>query len=140
MFQEDDDAIRRCLGARICTLRKACDLTQREVGERADLSQKYVSQLERGNASPSWNALVGLAHKGFEIKLASLVFGIDEDIDTELRDLNDIVAGRSLEARRILLRSVALAVRAGEIETRMVNAGADLRGGLRSPGKSPAAR
>jgi transcriptional regulator with XRE-family HTH domain len=140
MFQQDDDAIRRHLGARIETLRKARGLTQREVGERADLSQKYVSQLERGNGSPSWTALRGLAHRGFEIKLASLVFGIDEDIDTELRDLNDIVAGRSLEARRILLRSIALAVRAGEIETRMVNASTDLHGGLRTPGKPRATR
>ena len=140
MFEDDDDAIRRCLGARVEALRKARGLTQREVGERAGLSQKYLSKIERGNGSPSWEKLVGLAHKGFEIKLASLVFGIDEDIDTELRDLNDIVAGRSLEARRILLRSIALAVRAGEIETRMVNASTDLQGGLRTPGKSRATR
>src|SRR4051812_20186551 len=106
MFQEDDDAIRRRLGERICALRKARDLTQREVGERAGFSQKYMSQLELGNGSPSWKALVGLAHQGFEIKLASLMFGIDEDFGAELRDLSELIAGRPLKARRDLLRAI----------------------------------
>ena len=140
MFAEDDDAIRRRFGAQIKAFRKARGLTQEDVGERAELSQKYVSELERGNGSPSWKALVGLAHKAFEITLPALVFGIDEDLDTELRELSDIVAGRSLEARRLLLRSIALAVRAGELAPRMGNAGTDPHESLRAPGKSRVAR
>jgi hypothetical protein len=42
------------------------------------------------------------------------MFGIDEDFDTEIDDLSDLLAGRPKEARRDLLRAIALAVRAGE--------------------------
>jgi hypothetical protein len=56
---------------------------------------------------------VALAHHGFEIRMASLMFGIDEDIGAEVQDLSDLLAGRSKEARRDLLRAVELMLRAG---------------------------
>jgi len=114
MFKGTDEAVRRRLGARIQALRKARGLKQHEVGERIGCSQKYVSQLERGNGAPSWEILVALAHKAFEIKVASLVFGIDEDFGAELQDLSEVIAGRSLESRRDLLRGIELVLRAGE--------------------------
>lgn len=114
MSTEADEVVRRRLGARIRALRIARDLKQHEVGERVGCSQKYISQLERGNGSPSWEILVALAHKAFEIKLASLVFGIDEDFGAELQDLSEVIAGRSLESRRDLLRGIDLVLRAGE--------------------------
>jgi transcriptional regulator with XRE-family HTH domain len=113
MVKGADRAVRRRLGARIQALRNARDLTQQELGDRVGLSQKYVSELERGQRSPSWETLLALAHKGFEIKLASLVFGIDEDLDAEVQDLSDMLAGRPREARHDLLRGIELVLRAG---------------------------
>ncbi len=106
--------MRRRLGAQIRALREARGLTQQELGDRVDCKQKYISQLECGNRSPSWETLVALAHKGFEIKLASLMFGIDEDLGAESQDLSEVIAGRPLESRRDLLRGIELVLRAGE--------------------------
>jgi transcriptional regulator with XRE-family HTH domain len=114
MFQGADRAVRRRLGARIRALRNTRDLTQQELGDHVGLSQKYVSELERGRRSPSWETLMAIAHKGFEIKLAALMFGIDEDLDAEVQDLSDVLAGRPMEARHDLLRGIELVLRAGE--------------------------
>src|SRR5689334_19016124 len=105
--------LRHQLGARIRGLRKTRDLTQQVVADRAAISPKYLSELERGQGSPSWETLVAIAHQGFEIKLASLMFGIDEDVGTEVQDLSDVLAGRPKEARRALLRAMELMLRAG---------------------------
>lgn len=104
--------VRYRLGARIRALRRAHELTQEMVADRIGLSQKYLSELERGERSPSWETLVAIAHHGFEIKLASLMFGIDEDVGAEAQSLSDVLAGRSKEARRDLLRAMELMLRA----------------------------
>ena len=106
--------LRHHLGARIRALRDARGLTQEMIADRIEVTQKYVSQLERGQRSPSWETLVAIAHDGFEIKLASLMFGIDEDIGIEVQGLSDLLAGRPKEARRDVLRAMALVLRAGE--------------------------
>ena len=108
-----DTQLRHRLGGRIRALRDARGLTQETVAGRIELTQKYVSQLECGQKSPSWETLVALAHQGFEIKLATLMFGIDEDIGTEVQDLSDVLAGRPKEARRDLLHAMQLMLRAG---------------------------
>jgi len=114
MSKKADRTVARRLGTRIRALRTARGLKQHEVGGIVDVTQKYMSQLECGNRSPSWETLLALAHEAFQIKLASLMFGIDEDLDAEVQDLSDLLAGRPKEARRDLLRAIALAVRAGE--------------------------
>jgi len=103
------------LGARMQALRADRDLTQEVVADRIGISQKYLSELERGQKSPSWETLVAIAHKGFDIKLASLMFGIDEDIGAEAKQLSDVLAGRPKEARYDVLRAVELLLRAGEV-------------------------
>lgn len=107
------DQLRHHLGARIRALREERGLTQEKFADRIDSTQKYVSQLERGERSPSWETLVAIAHQGFEIKLATLMFGIDEDIGSEVKDLSDVLAGRPKEARRDLLHAIELILRAG---------------------------
>jgi transcriptional regulator with XRE-family HTH domain len=105
--------LRHRLGARIRALRAARGLTQEMIAGRIEVTPKYVSQLECGQRSPSWETLVAIAHHGFEIKLATLMFGIDEDIGVEVQDLNDVLAGRPKEARRDLLHAMELMLRAG---------------------------
>jgi transcriptional regulator with XRE-family HTH domain len=105
--------LRHHLGARIRALRDARGLTQEMIAGRIKATQKYVSQLECGQRSPSWETLVAIAHQGFEIKLATLMFGIDEDIGVEMQDLSDVLAGRPKDARRDLLHAFELILRAG---------------------------
>lgn len=83
------------------------------IADRIEVTPKYVSQLECGERSPSWETLMAIAHQGFEIKLATLMFGIDEDIGVEVQELSDLLAGRPKEARRDLLRAMELMLRAG---------------------------
>jgi transcriptional regulator with XRE-family HTH domain len=134
-----DDAIRSRLGARIRALRTARGLEQGGLGTRVDCTQEYISQLEHGDRSPSWETLVDLAHTGFEIELASLMFGIDEDLGFVPDDLSDVIAGRPLQARRDLvpaLQSMVLMLRAEEDRSR---AGGEPRypssEGLKAPGR-----
>jgi transcriptional regulator with XRE-family HTH domain len=107
-------AVQVRLGARMRSLREERDWTQDDVADKVGISQKYLSEIERGQKSPSWEILVAIAHKGFEIKLASLLFGVDEDVGTEARHLNDVLAGRPKEARYDVLRAVELILKAGE--------------------------
>ncbi|MDX2090219.1 MAG: helix-turn-helix transcriptional regulator [Kofleriaceae bacterium] len=102
------------LGARIHDLRRERALTQEALALRCGISQKYLSELERGEKTPSWETLVALAHRGFGIRMATLLFGIDEDPDNELRSLDELLAGRPQEVRYDVLRAVRLILRAGE--------------------------
>ncbi|HEX8107388.1 MAG TPA: helix-turn-helix transcriptional regulator [Kofleriaceae bacterium] len=107
------DQLRHRLGARIRALRDARGLTQEVIADRIEVTPKFVSQLECGQRSPSWETLVAIAHHGFQIRLAALMFGIDEDIGAEIQDLNDMLAGRPTETRRDLLQAMELMLRAG---------------------------
>ena len=102
------------VGERMRKLRNDRKVSQEVMADRIGISQKYLSELERGQKSPSWETLVAIAHKGFEIKLAALMFGIDEDAGTEAKHLNDLLAGRPKEARYDVLRAIELLLRAGE--------------------------
>jgi transcriptional regulator with XRE-family HTH domain len=105
--------LRHRLGARIRLIRDARGLTQESIADRIEVTPKYVSQLECGQRSPSWETLVAIAHHGFEIRLAALMFGIDEELGSEVQELNDMLAGRPKETRRDLLQAMELMLRAG---------------------------
>lgn len=107
-------SVQRRLGARIQMLRHDRELTQEELAQRCGISQKYLSELERGEKAPSWETLVAVAHKGLQIRIASLVFGIDEEIGAEARQLDDVLAGRPESARYEVLKAVELLLKAGE--------------------------
>ena len=105
--------LRRRLGARIRALRGDRDLTQEQIASRIGVSPKYVSQIECGQRSPSWETVVAIAHYGFETSVAALMFGIDEDVEVDLRELSEVLAGWPKEARRDFLQAVRLLLRAG---------------------------
>jgi transcriptional regulator with XRE-family HTH domain len=106
--------LQRRLGERIQTLRHDRKLTQEVLAQQCGISQKYLSELERGEKAPSWETLVALAHKGFRIKLAVLLFAVDEEADAQPRQLDDVLAGRPDEARYDIMRAVELLLHAGE--------------------------
>ena len=56
-------------GRRLRSLREARSLTQQQLGERAEVSYKYVGAIERGEENPSLRVLVALAAAlGIEIR------------------------------------------------------------------------
>jgi transcriptional regulator with XRE-family HTH domain len=105
----------RRLGKRIHHLRNEQDLTQEALAQKCELSQKYLSEIERGSKAPSWETLVKLS-RGLDVKLSVLVFAIDEDADHDPKRLEDLLAGRSSDARYDLLQGVQLILRAGELK------------------------
>src|SRR5262245_54887773 len=106
--------VQQRVGQRMRKLRKDRDLSQEVMAARIGISQKYLSELERGQKSPSWDTLVDIAHKGFEIKLAALLFGVDEDVGADTKELSDVLAGRPKEVRYDVLRAIELILKAGE--------------------------
>jgi len=55
-------ALRQLVGKNIRNLRKARGWSQEELGERADLSYKFVGEVERGSVNPSLESLGGIAN------------------------------------------------------------------------------
>jgi transcriptional regulator with XRE-family HTH domain len=108
--------LQRRFGERVMKLRQARGLTQEVLAARSGISQKYLSELERGEKAPSWETLVALAHLGFEMKLAGLLFAIDEGDESvaPAAELDGAFGDRPREARYDLLRAVDLILRAAE--------------------------
>ncbi len=59
-------------GERLRVLRKHRGLSQAELGERADMNDKYLGEIERGDGNPSLEVLHKLA-KALDIDITSLV-------------------------------------------------------------------
>lgn len=55
------ETVRKNLGERIRTFRKAKGLTQEILGEKAGLSYKFIGEIERGQVNPSLDTLAAIA-------------------------------------------------------------------------------
>src|SRR2546421_3664878 len=60
------------IGPRVRALREAMDLSLRELGERASVSAPMLSQVERGETSPTL-AVAGKIASGLELSLSQLL-------------------------------------------------------------------
>ena len=56
------------LGARVRALREAMDLSLRDLAERSGVSAPMLSQVERGETSPTLQVATRIAH-GLELRL-----------------------------------------------------------------------
>lgn len=65
------------LGARVRSLREAMDLSLRDLAERCGVSAPMLSQVERGETSPTVQVATRIAH-GLELRLSQLL-RLDED-------------------------------------------------------------
>src|SRR5580704_715913 len=65
------------LGPRIRALREAMDLSLRDLAERSGVSAPMLSQVERGETSPTLQVAKRIAH-GLELRLSQLL-RLDED-------------------------------------------------------------
>lgn len=69
------------LGRNVRRIRKSQDLSQEELGFRAEMKRSYVSDLERGLRNPSLKALGRLA-EALSVDLCALVRTSDPTNDT----------------------------------------------------------
>lgn len=71
------DPLLTALGRRVRALRETQSLTQEQLGEKADLDQTYISDIERGERNPSV-LIVGQLAKAFRLSLAELFAGVEK--------------------------------------------------------------
>lgn len=64
--------LRKSVGERIRYERKSAGLTQEELGEKAELSYKYIGELERGQVNVSLDTLYRIA-TALEITIGELI-------------------------------------------------------------------
>jgi transcriptional regulator with XRE-family HTH domain len=65
---------RRTVGQNIRNYRKQACLSQEQLAEKADLSYKYVGEVERGQENISLDALFRIA-KALQVRMADLISG-----------------------------------------------------------------
>jgi transcriptional regulator with XRE-family HTH domain len=58
----NDAEAKQLLGKRVRYLRRLRNLTQAKLAEKIELSVNYISEIENGTASPSFEVLVKLAN------------------------------------------------------------------------------
>jgi len=85
------------LGNIIREARSRLGLSQRQLAERAGLSSGMLCLIEKGEANPSVQSLLGLA-EALALPLASF---FDEQHDSEIRE--DVASGSSSSSRRMVL-------------------------------------
>ena len=96
------------LGRRIRELRKAGSLSQEQLAVRAEVTPKYISQVETGGANPSVLILRAIAESGLNTPLSGLFnFDISGDESNVLREevlalLNSVSRDQRLKALAVL--------------------------------------
>lgn len=55
------EELRTQFGRRLRAIRRSRDVTQEKLAEYCDLSPEYISHIERGRASPSFDVIAGLS-------------------------------------------------------------------------------
>lgn len=75
------DAELRALAAAIREIRARQQLSQERVAAKGGVGRKYVGQIERGEITPSFAALVGIA-AGLDVPLSELIRVYEERLHT----------------------------------------------------------
>ena len=83
-------AHRQLVGENIRSLRKARGWSQEELGEHAELSYKFIGEIERGAVNPSLDSLAGIA-AALNIEISKLFLN---DSHVVLSD-SDLASARS---------------------------------------------
>lgn len=87
-------------------LRRSHDLKQQELASRLDVSRSYISELESGNRTPSYDLLERYADT-FNIPVSSLVFFAEalngkKTSDSRLSNAKGIIARKIINMLEIL--------------------------------------
>ena len=97
----------KAMGAKIALLRTGAGLSQQVLAERAALTGKYVSEIERGAVNPSIDVLRCIAG-ALELTVARLLAGdgeLDLEISALMEDATPAQRRRALAVLRALLDS-----------------------------------
>lgn len=78
------------IGKRITARRKQLGLKQSEVEERADLSYKYLSNIERGISIPSTEVIMRLA-SALEATPNEFLIGTNQSEEEEWKEISDML-------------------------------------------------
>ena len=78
------------IGKRIAARRKQLGLKQSEVEERADLSYKYLSNIERGISIPSTEVIMRLA-SALETTPNEFLIGTCQSAEDSWKDISDML-------------------------------------------------
>lgn len=108
-MEKNNRSKRILLGRRIRDIRKAKGWTQEQLGSKADVSYKFIGEIERGVQNPSFDILVKIAgalevelfelfrfeqgaanRKDIESRMAKVLKGIPED---DLRRMFFVIRG-----------------------------------------------
>lgn len=74
---EMEDIVRKQIGKRIREIRTVKALSQEELGDKADLNYKFISELERGKVNISLDSIVRIS-QALGVYISDL-FRIDEE-------------------------------------------------------------
>lgn len=85
---DDAPAVIAALGARVCELRKARSMTQRELARRMRVPRTYISKIERSKAVPTLTSLERIA-EALSVKLTDL---FDDNTSRREREIAAILA------------------------------------------------
>ncbi len=98
------DPAARAVGKRLRELREAADITQEELGRRAKLTAKFISQVENGHVNPSIGVVARLA-AGLNIPLSGFFAqGAPDVLVDDLAAINALVSAQPPLARTRALR------------------------------------
>lgn len=61
-WKKEHEAMLKEIGQKLCELRKEQGMSQLDLAVEADLSQTFISRLERGVANPTVKSLQRIAH------------------------------------------------------------------------------
>ena len=92
-------------GVRLRHFREARGLTQEALARGANLSAKFVSQIENGHTNPSIDVVARLVEQGLELPMSAFFArDLDDDSRADLAQLAAILGSQPLAVRRRALR------------------------------------
>ncbi len=94
----------RTTGRRVRELREAAGITQEELGRRAKLTAKFISQVENGHVNPSIGVVARLAVDGLGLPLSGFFASEPAGLVDDLAALEALVGAQPPAARKRALR------------------------------------
>ena len=126
------------VGTRVRALREAMDLSLRDLADRSGVSAPMLSQVERGETSPTL-AVAGKIASGLELSLSQLL-RLDESDGVTVVRAGDRLAGRWARGHRYEVLTPALPGQRAELSEHTLKAGAATGGPDDPPMHEPGSR
>ncbi len=127
------------LGARVRSLREAMDLSLRDLAERSGVSAPMLSQVERGETSPTLQVATRIAH-GLELRLSQLLRLDEQSSVTIVRSDERRVGPATTSGHRYEVLTPPLPGQRAELSRHILAAGAVTGGPGDPPMHEPGSR